>query len=107
MNRRDFLRKTITRVLPIIAGMSIIGKTAVALPLNQSGCNGQCKTMCSNSCNNTCRMMCHKDGCTNSCKEYCHFNCRATCSKSCKHSSNHGIDSLKYKPDTTIIKKQS
>lgn len=88
----------------MIAAIALMGESVMANNPKSSDCKGMCKSYCANSCNNRCSGSCYEVHCKGSCANTCYLNCRGTCSNSCKCTSKQDIDSLKNKPDTTIIK---
>lgn len=104
MNRRNFVKKSLTLVLPIVAAIALMGERVMANSTNTSDCKGMCKSNCANSCNNRCLGSCYESHCKGSCAHTCYLKCYGSCSKTCKHSTKSDLDSLKIKQDTIIIK---
>lgn len=99
MNRRDFFKKSVKRILPyigIIATGTIFETKAVAMPLIASDCHEACEHSCHNLCAQTCYGKCKhscRNGCTRSCRGMCsdacsgcQISCKGRCQSSCEGS---------------------
>lgn len=84
--RREFFKGAVTKVIPIIAGMTIactpIVKAAQARN-NCSTCGHSCYSNCMDSCEGSCYRNCGS-GCVSSCFKNCESSCTARCTGNCK-----------------------
>ena len=80
-SRRDFFKKTVKGVLPIIGAIVLANSPLLAKADKiEMRCTGTCYGTCKGSCEG-CRYTC-----TGDCKNAC-TSCRYTCSGGCKNTS--------------------
>ena len=78
-SRRDFFKKTVKGVLPIIGAIVLANSPLLAKADKiEMGCTGTCYGTCKGSCEGC--------TCTGDCKNAC-TSCRYTCSGGCKNTS--------------------
>ncbi len=81
-SRRDFFKKTVKGVLPIIGAIVLANSPLLAkadkIEMGCTGCTGGCKGSCGGGCKYTC---------SGGCKNACGGGCRYTCSGGCKNTN--------------------
>lgn len=87
-SRRDFFKKGVKKVLPIL-GAALLS-TPIARAVNTSSGCSYCSYTCKGSCQDTCKGNC-TDRCSGSCSGSCTGDCYGTCNQSC-YASNTGVN---------------
>lgn len=86
-SRRDFFKKAVKGVLPILGAIILTNVPAIARTSEtQTGCGGLCQSTCTQTCASNCRGGC-KGRCDGGCKNGCYGSCYRSCAGGCKNSS--------------------